>query len=76
MGYSLTVRRKEIVDTEEIAGEIVDLKNRMGELDPDSPEWGRLHHRLRVLQDRLATGTTDEKDPESPGNEVQYVPPL
>lgn len=64
------------LDTEAIASEIVYLKNRIGELDEgDVEEKRRLHQRLRKLQDHLSDGTPENREPEAPGNEVQYLPP-
>jgi len=64
------------LDTEAIASEIVNLKNRIAELDEGSvEEKQKLHERLRSLQDRLSDRTPVDREPGPGSNEVQYIPP-
>lgn len=72
----MTRHRGETLDTQAIASEIVYLKNRIEELDEESvEEKQRLHERLRRLQDQLSSDSPDDLETDSPGDEVQYLPP-
>jgi hypothetical protein len=70
-----------MMDTEAIASEIVELKNRIAELDDDveadrTDERVELHDRMRELQDRLAAkGDGNDAVPGTQRDEVQYIAP-
>lgn len=69
------------MDTEAIASEIVELKNRIAEIDNDveadrTEERKELHDRMLQLQDRLAAkGDGNETIPGTQTDEVQYIAP-
>lgn len=73
--------REARMDTEAIASEIVDLKNRIVEMDADvendnEEERKDLHERMRRLQDRLADkGEAEKIDPDDRAVKDQFIAP-
>lgn len=74
------------MDTEEIASEIVRIRQRLAEFDDQveghadtdsDDERRRLRDRLRHLQDVMSGHAAGNKDQDSPAqpNSVHYVPP-
>lgn len=74
------------MNTEAIASEIVDIRNRLAEIDRRleggsdadvDDERTRLEDRMRHLQDELtAKGSLDERRRQTQADTVHYVPPL
>lgn len=71
------------MDTEAIALEIIELKNRIAALDVEGAsgtdvddEKHELHERMRILQDQLSgRGIEDEPKHETEADKIQFINP-
>jgi hypothetical protein len=71
------------MDTEAIALEIVELKNRIAALEVEGNEGtdvddekNELHERMRILQDQLSgRGPKDEPKHETEADRIQFIAP-